>query len=157
MDMKVIIRDGRPEDLPATLALIKELAVYEKAGNEVEVTQDQMKDLGFGATPAFGFYVAEANDRIVGIALYYYKYSTWKGRCLFLEDIIVTESERGKGFGKLLFETVVQKAKKEGVKRMEWQVLNWNEPAIGFYEKFGSGFDDSWINCRLTGEQLQSL
>lgn len=155
--MAIIIRNGRREDLPAAFTLIRELAAYEKAGHEVEVTLEQLEKEGFGSTPAFGFYVAETDGKVTGMALYYYKYSTWKGRCLFLEDIVVTEKHRGKGIGKLLFEAVVQRAKTEGVKRLEWQVLDWNAPAIGFYKKFGSGFDDTWINCRLTEQQLQSL
>lgn len=166
-----MIRKGNIKDLPQVLNLVKELAIYEKAPNEVEVTVAQMEEWGFGNDKIFDFFVAEnastalrqaqggsATDvRIVGIALYYYKYSTWKGKCLFLEDIIVTESERKNGYGKLLFEAVVQVAKKEKVKRMEWQVLEWNEPAIKFYKKTPTIFDREWVNCKLTFEELQKL
>jgi GNAT superfamily N-acetyltransferase len=154
---KPACRRGRKEDLPQVLALVKELAVYEKAPNEVEVTIPQMEEWGFGADKQFDFFVAENNGKIVGIALYYYKYSTWKGKCLFLEDIIVTETERKNGYGKQLFDAVAQVAKEEKVKRMEWQVLEWNEPAIKFYQKTPTVFDKEWINCKLTYEELQKL
>lgn len=151
------IRQGKKEDLPHVLNLVKELAIYEKAPNEVEVTIAQMEEWGFGADKQFDFFVAEKDNKIVGTAIYYYKYSTWKGKCLFLEDIIVTESERKNGFGKLLFDAVVQVAKKDKVKRMEWQVLEWNEPAIKFYKKTNTVFDDEWVNCKLTYEELQKM
>jgi len=151
------IRKGRKEDLSQVLNLVKELAIYEKAPNEVEVTISQMEEWGFGSDKIFDFFVAENNGEIVGIAVYYYKYSTWKGKCLFLEDIIVTENERKNGFGKLLFDAVVQVAKKDKVKRMEWQVLEWNEPAINFYKKTKTVFDDEWVNCKLTYEELQKM
>jgi GNAT superfamily N-acetyltransferase len=152
-----MIRRGKKEDLPQVLGLVKELAIYEKAPNEVEVTVAQMEEWGFGADKIFDFFVLEKEGKIIGIALYYYKYSTWKGKCLFLEDIIVTESERKHGYGKQLFDAVVQVAKKDKVKRMEWQVLDWNEPAIKFYKKTPTTFDAAWINCKLTYEELQKL
>lgn len=152
-----MIRKGNKEDLTQALALVKELAIYEKAPNEVEVTLEQMEEWGFGNDKLFDFFVAEKNGKIIGIALYYYKYSTWKGKCLFLEDIIVTENERKNGYGKLLFDAVVQVAKKDKVKRMEWQVLEWNEPAIKFYKKTPTVFDSEWINCKLTYDELQKL
>jgi GNAT superfamily N-acetyltransferase len=151
------IRRGEKKDLPQVLNLVKELAIYEKAPNEVEVTVSQMEEWGFGSDKIFDLFVAENNGKIVGMALYYYKYSTWKGKCLFLEDIIVTENERKNGFGKLLFDAVVQVAKKDKVKRMEWQVLEWNEPAIKFYKKTNTVFDDEWVNCKLTYEELQKM
>lgn len=151
------IRKGKKEDLPQVLNLVKELAIYEKAPNEVEVTIAQMEEWGFGTDKQFDFFVAEKDGTIVGTAIYYYKYSTWKGKCLFLEDIIVTETERKNGFGKLLFDAVVQVAKKDQVKRMEWQVLEWNEPAINFYKKTKTVFDDEWVNCKLTYEELQKM
>ncbi len=152
-----IIRKGDLKDLNSVLKLVKELAVYEKAPDEVEVTVDQMEEWGFGTDKQFDFFVAEKDGKIVGTAIYYYKYSTWKGKCLFLEDIIVTESERKNGFGKLLFDAVVQVAKKDKVKRMEWQVLEWNEPAIKFYKKTNTVFDEEWVNCKLTYEELQKF
>src|SRR4051812_30248342 len=155
--MKTVIRKGESEDLPAVLDLIKELAEYEKAAAEVDVTLAQMEEWAFGNDCIFQFYVACVNDEVKGMALYYYKYSTWKGRCLFLEDLIVTEKERGKGIGKMLFEEVIRVAKQEKVKRLEWQVLEWNAPAITFYKKFDSVLDPEWINCKLTDDQLALL
>ena len=144
-------------DIPFALNLVKELAVYEKAPNEVEVTTEEMLEWGFGANKQFDFFVAIENDVIVGLALYYYKYSTWKGKCLFLEDIIVTESQRGKGFGKILFDKVVQVSKEQKVRRMEWQVLDWNTPAIEFYKKYDATLDGEWVNCKLTNHQLEKM
>lgn len=151
------IRKGTKEDLPGILHLIKELAIYEKAPQEVEVTVQEMESWGFGADRIFEFFVAEEESRLIGLALYYYKYSTWKGKCLFLEDIIVTEAERGRGIGKLLFDETVKVAKAQNVRRMEWQVLEWNEPAIKFYEKYNSVLDGEWINCKLTDHQLKLM
>lgn len=151
------IRKGSKHDLPQVLMLIKELAAYENAPNDVEVTVAEMEEWGFGKDKQFDFFVAEKNKAIIGIALYYYKYSTWKGKCLFLEDIIVTETERQHGYGKKLFNAVVEVAKKEKVRRMEWQVLDWNEPAISFYKKYNTVFDAEWVNCKLTFEELQKM
>ena len=153
--MDFTIRKGIKNDLPQVMELIKELAVYEKAPNEVVVTVEQMEQDGFGKNPVFNYFVAENNKKIIGISLYYTKYSTWKGKCVFLEDIIVTEQYRKFGIGKKLFDEVVKVAKKMNVHRLEWQVLEWNEPAIKFYEKLNSHFDSEWINCKLTGEQIQ--
>lgn len=150
------IRKGIINDIPAALGLVKELAIYEKAPQEVEVTIEQMNEWGFGKDKLFEFFVAEKEGKIIGIALYYFKYSTWKGKCLFLEDIIVTESERKNGYGKLLFEAVAKVAKELKVKRMEWQVLDWNNPAINFYKKYEANFDDEWLNCKLNYQQLQN-
>jgi len=155
--MKVQIREGVEGDIPSLLKLVHELAVYEKAPNEVEVSHEQMKQWGFGKEALFKFFVAELNEEVVGIALYYYKYSTWKGKCIFLEDIIVTESQRKKNIGSKLFERVAQVAKQEGVKRLEWQVLDWNTPAIAFYKKYKSNFDGAWLNCKLDYVQIQSM
>lgn len=154
---EINIRRGTENDVAAALGLVKELAEYEKAPNEVEVTLEEMLSWGFGRNKVFDFFVAEKNRRIVGLALYYYKYSTWKGKCMFLEDIIVTESERGNGIGKLLFDEIVEIAKAEKVRRLEWQVLEWNKPAINFYEKYNSVLDGEWINCKLTNHQLEKM
>ena len=153
----VVVRQGEERDLPATLRLIKELADYERCPGEVAVTLEEMIQNGFGPEQIYGFFVAEKKGLVVGIALYYYKYSTWKGRCLFLEDLIVTETERRQGYGTLLFDAVVELAKREKVRRLEWQVLNWNEPALDFYRKYDCAIDNEWLNCRLTGEQLQGM
>lgn len=153
--MNLEIRIGTEKDLPGALRLVKELAIFENAPNDVEVTETEMMNWGFGKNKLFDFFVLEKDNVIIGLALYYYKYSTWKGKCLFLEDIIVTESQRKNGYGKLLFQEVVKVAKSEKVRRMEWQVLDWNEAAIQFYKKYNSNFDGEWINCKLNFEQLQ--
>lgn len=155
--MSIVIRKGKEQDLPMVLELVKELADFEKAPDEVEVTVNEMRNWGFGEKPLFEFFVLKKNGNIVAMALYYYKYSTWKGKCLFLEDIIVTKSERNNGYGQLLFKEVMQVAKAEKVKRMEWQVLDWNTAAIEFYKKYNSLFDAEWINCKLNYHQLQEL
>ena len=157
MNKKINIRVGTEKDLSQILKLIKELAQYEKAPMEVEVTLDEMMNWGFGKNKIFDFFVAEVNNSIIGLALFYYKYSTWKGKCLFLEDIIVTENQRGRGIGKLLFDEIVIVSKSQKVRRLEWQVLEWNEPAIKFYKKYNSVMDSEWINCKLTNFQLEKL
>lgn len=151
------IRKGLISDLPEVLTLIKELAEYEKAPLEVENSLAEMQKDGFGDQPIYHLYVAELNRKIVGIAIYYYKYSTWKGKCIFLEDIIVTEKMRGNKIGALLFEKVISIAKEEKVRRLEWQVLDWNEPAINFYKKYEANLDPEWINGKLVYEQLQNF
>lgn len=153
----VIIRKGTEADIAAALALVKELAAYEKAPEEVEVSLEEMQNWGFGKDKLFEFFVAEQEGILIGIALYYYKYSTWKGKCLFLEDIIITERCRGYGLGSMLFNEVVLVAKEQKVRRMEWQVLDWNKPAIGFYKKFQADFDEKWMNCKLTYSQIQGF
>ena len=155
MEVNAVIRKGIKEDVPAVLALIKELAVFEKAPDEVVVTEEELKADGFGDDNIFGLFVAETDGKVVGMALYYVKYSTWKGRCIFLEDIIVNSAYRGKGIGKKLFEEVVRVSKEAGVRRLEWQVLDWNEPAIKFYKKHRAALDDEWINGKLVYEQIQ--
>lgn len=152
---ELIIRKGEEKDLGALHALILELAKYEKCPGEVETGIEDMRELGFGINPVFGFFVAQLHNKVVGIALYYYKYSTWKGRCLYLEDLIVTEKYRRQGIGARLFEAVVALARQEKVKRLEWQVLNWNEPALRFYRRYKADVNDEWLNCRLTYGQLQ--
>ena len=151
------IRKGLESDIPQALNLVKELATYEKAPTEVEVTIEEMLNWGFGENKIFEFFVAEDDNQLVGISLYYYKYSTWKGKCMFLEDIIVTENRRGEGIGKKLFQEVLKVAAAEKVRRLEWQVLDWNETAIDFYKKFNSRFDSEWINCKLTDHDLKEL
>lgn len=140
--------------MPGVLALIRELADYERAPQEVVVTVSDLERDGFGTQPKFHCFVAERADKICGMALYYIKYSTWKGPCVFLEDIIVTQSERRNGIGQLLFEEVQKAAKEMGAKRMEWQVLDWNEPAINFYKKYNPQILGEWLNYRMTEGQL---
>lgn len=151
------IRLGEKKDLPQVLELIKELAAYEKAPHEVINTVALMEQDGFGTNPIYGFFVAENENIVVGISLYYWRYSTWKGKRLYLEDIIVTEKERGSGIGKLLFDRTMQKALDENCSGMMWQVLEWNEPAINFYKKYGAKLDDEWTNCTLEADQIKKL
>lgn len=152
-----MIREGKWEDLPRVLELIKELAVYERAPDEVTNTVVMMEKDGFGPNPIYGFFVAEMDGLIVGLALYYYRYSTWKGKRLYLEDIIVTEAFRGKGIGKQLFETVLKKTLSDKCTGMMWQVLDWNEPAIDFYKKYQANLDAQWINCNLESTQIKEI
>ncbi len=145
--MSVLIRKGTREDCKALLSLIKELAVFEKAPKEVVVTKEILqKDFNDNV---FDFFVAEERGNVKGIALFFIKYSTWKGKCIYLDDIVVTEKARGQGIGKLLFEALITHAKQLGVNKIDWQVLNWNEKAINFYEKFNAEFDDEWVNGKL--------
>lgn len=143
------IRKGAKEDLPKLLELIIELAVYENAEQEVANTVERMERDGFGENPIYDFILAEDASGIIGASIYYYRYSTWKGKRLYLEDLIVTETKRGVGAGKLLFEETIQIGRKTDCTGMMWQVLDWNEPAINFYKKYKSNFEDDWINCSI--------
>lgn len=146
---EVIIRKAVQEDCAPMLELIKELADYEKALHEVTLTLDQFIEDGFGKSPVWGAFVAEFNGKIVGISLYYDRYSTWKGRRLYLEDLVVTENLRGKQIGKKLFEATLEYGKSNQYSGMVFQVLNWNEPAISFYKKYSPKFDDEWLNVSI--------
>lgn len=146
---EVIIRKAVQEDCGPMLELIKELAAYEKALHEVTLTLDQFIEDGFGKSPVWGAFVAEYNAEIIGISLYYDRYSTWKGRRLYLEDLVVTETCRGKQVGKKLFEATMEYGKSEQYSGMVFQVLNWNEPAINFYRKYSPKFDDEWFNVSI--------
>ncbi len=154
---EIKIRNAEKADMTGVLALIQELADYERAPKEVIVTVEILKRDGFGENPLFKCLIAERENTMVGIALYYIKYSTWKGPCVFLEDIVVTLSERRIGIGKLLFEEVIKVANEMSAKRMEWQVLDWNEPAIKFYEKYQPEILKDWLNYRLTEKELATL
>ena|SRR5689334_4022024 len=152
------IRTGTKQDLPRVLELVKELALYERAPHEVTNTVERMEKDGFGPNPIYGLFVAENERGIVGISIYYWRYSTWKGKRLYLEDIIVTEKERGSGIGKKLFDRTMQHALDEQCTGMIWQVLDWNEPAINFYKKYYSAkLDGEWINCSLEAEDLKRI
>ena len=144
------IRRAVKEDCPRLLELIRELADYEKAPQEVTVTLDHFTDSGFGASPVWWAFVAVVDGTVQGFALYYIRYSTWKGQRMYLEDILVTEDMRGKGLGKLLFDRLLEEAKEKNFKGLVWQVLDWNEPAINFYKKYKASFDPEWINCAIT-------
>jgi len=152
--MNITIREAGKEDCKRLLELIIELAEYEKAPQEVTVTLEEFEDAGFGRQPVWKSLVAEAEGRIQGFALYYTRYSTWKGCRLYLEDFLVTEAYRGKGIGKLLFESIIKVAADGGYSGMVWQVLDWNEPAINFYRKYDASLDPEWMNASLSKEQL---
>ena len=147
--MSIIIRESVREDVPAMFELIKELALYEKAPEQVTNTIEQMYLDGFGENPIFGTIVSEVDGLVVGMALYYFRYSTWKGKRLYLEDLIVSETMRGRGLGEKLLEATIEQARKTACTGLMWQVLDWNEPAINFYKKFGARFDEEWLNVHI--------
>ncbi len=153
------IRQATAGDIPKAYALIRELAEYERALDQVNIGEATLLEDGFGPNPAYGLLVVEPADRdeVVGVALHYEKYSTWNGRCLFLEDLVVTQSERGKGYGKLLFQAVAAEAVRRGCAYMQWQVLDWNTPAIDFYKSLDSEVSSEWLNGRLEGDALSRL
>jgi len=153
--MKVSIRKGEKRDIPQVLQLVKELALYERAPQEVITTVEQMEKDGFGENPIFRFLVAEMEEVIIGIALYYTAYSTWKGKYIYLDDLIVTEKQRRTGAGKLLFDALLKEAKHEGANQMRWHVLEWNEPAINFYKKYNAVLDPEWITGRMSKEEIE--
>ena len=143
------IRKGTIKDMSAVLDLIKELATFEKEPNAVEVTVTDLERDGFGESPLFYTFIAEQNNEIVGMALYYYRYSTWKGRTIHLEDLIVKEKMRGSGLGFELYSAVIAQGKNDGVRRIEWNVLDWNTPAIEFYEKSGAKVLKDWLVAQM--------
>lgn len=147
----LIIRQASQKDAPAMMNLVRELALYEKAPEEVTVSEQEFIESGFGNRPLWWAYVAEIDKKeIVGFALYYLRYSTWKGPRMYLEDILVTEKWRNRGIGKLLFEQLIITAKERKLNGMVWQVLDWNEDAIRFYRKYkGVKLDNGWINCSM--------
>jgi GNAT superfamily N-acetyltransferase len=147
--MSVVIRRVIEDDCKRLLELINELAVYEKAPDEVTVTLDHFIKSGFGETPVWWAFAAEEDGKVEGFALYYIRYSTWKGQRMYLEDLIVTEKMRGQGIGKLLIEKLIEEAKEKNLSGIVWQVLEWNEPAINFYKKFNANFDAEWVNCSI--------
>ncbi len=153
----VTVRIGKKEDLPRVLELVRELAEFENALHEVTNTQSMMEEDGFGSNPVFGFFVAEEDQLIYGISLFYYRYSTWKGKRIYLEDIVVTEDQRGKGIGKLLFEATMKKVLDEKCTGMMWQVLDWNKSAIEFYKRYNTRFDSEWVNCHLEADQIRTF
>jgi ribosomal protein S18 acetylase RimI-like enzyme len=169
--MEIIIRRAVKEDCPRLLELIKELAIYERAPDDVTVTLEHFTESGFGKSPVWWAFVATSpltplrkaergippsppvekgsGDEVAGFALYYIRYSTWKGQAMYLEDIIVTEKARGNGIGKLLMDKLIEEAREKKFNRIIWQVLEWNEPAINFYKKYNAELDGEWLNCSI--------
>lgn len=151
----ILVRPAVEADMPAVHALITELAVFEKAPQEVTNSVEDMISDCFGDEPVFHCLVAEADHKVVGMAIYFIKYSTWKGKGVYLDDIVVTESFRKKGIGAKLLDGVIRHAAVLGAKQLHWQVLDWNEPAIEFYKKYQVQFDDEWINCKMSEQQIK--
>mgnify|MGYP001085905886 CR=1 FL=1 len=153
--MNVVFRKGLKADMPAVHKLIKELASFENEANAVDITVEDLKKDGFGETPLFDIFIAELNDKIVGMALFYARYSTWKGPTIHLEDLIVTKEKRGLKIGSTLYKMVLDYAYKKGVKRVEWAVLDWNEPAISFYESTGATVLRDWDTAQIHSEEMK--
>jgi len=148
--MEITIRSAVKEDCKRMMELIHELAVYEKEPDAVTVSFDHFAESGFGEKPVWWAYVAEANGKVEGFALWYIRYSTWKGQRLYLEDFLVSEKMRGHGLGKLLFDRLIEECKEKKYSGMVWQVLDWNEPAINFYKRYpGVNIDNGWLNCSI--------
>ena len=157
--MSVVVRKATKEDMPDVLELIKELAVFEKQPNAVQINIDTLVAEGFGNQPLFTCFVSLLEGQIVGMALCYFRFSTWKGRSVHLEDLIVTQKMRGKGFGISLYKSFLYEAKKRGVNRVEWSVLDWNKPAIDFYKNTGAIIDglDQWKIVRMDKEIIEKF
>tara|TARA_B100000900_G_scaffold91255_1_gene74577 strand:+ start:1083 stop:1559 length:477 start_codon:yes stop_codon:yes gene_type:complete len=155
--MDIDIRKGIKKDLPQVLALIKELADYEKSLHQVDVTLEQLEKDGFDGHPHYYLLVAEEKEEIIGVCFYFIRYSTWKGKVLFLEDFVVKEEYRRKGIGGMLFEETIRIANKENMDGLHWQVLDWNTPALNFYKKYNASISSAWLNGRLDKEQINKL
>ena len=149
--MEIVVQKAVKEDCEDIMNLIRELAVYEKAPDEITVTMEHFIESGFGEKPVWDAFVAKENGIVKGFALYYIRYSTWKGQRMYLEDLLVTEDMRGKGIGKLLFDKLMEECKSKKYSGLVWQVLDWNELAINFYKKFeGVKFEEEWVNCSIS-------
>ncbi len=153
----MIIRKATPADMNSVLDLIKELAVFEKEPNAVIVTVDDLVKDGFSENPLFQCFVAEIDEEINGIALYYYRYSTWKGKTIHLEDLIIRESKRGTGAGFALYSEIIRQGKRDNVRRIEWAVLDWNTPAIEFYRKTGAKVLDDWRVAQMDEQGIDEF
>ena len=151
------IRAGKKTDLPGVLKLIKALADYENALDQVEVTLEQLEADGFGPQPSYALIVAERGRELIGLSFYYIRYSTWKGKFLYLEDFVVDAAYRRMGVGEALFEETMRAGVQMGVKGMCWQVLDWNSPAIQFYKKYNADISSEWYNGKLTKHQIHQI
>ena len=150
------VRKATNDDMPQVLELIKELAIFENEPDAVEISVADLEREGFGENPLFTCFVAESNDEIVGAALVYFRFSTWKGRTLHLEDLIVKEAQRGKGIGEALYKQVMQFAYDRGLKRVAWDVLDWNKGAIRFYERSGANIVKDWRVVHMDEKGLKN-
>jgi GNAT superfamily N-acetyltransferase len=155
--MEIILREGQKSDMADILLLIKELAAFEKESNAVEITEKDLIEDGFGATPAFKVIVAEQQEQIIGMALFYERYSTWKGRSIHLEDLIVKHEHRGKGVGKALYSEVLSYAYQRKMKRVSWEVLDWNKVAIDFYTSTGAKILKDWQVVHMDEKGLKGF
>lgn len=153
----MVIRKGTKEDVSSILSLIKELAVFEKEPEAVIVTEADLLRDGFSENPLYYTFIAEENGEVIGMALYYYRYSTWKGKTIHLEDLIVRENKRGTGAGFALYKKIIEQGKLDGVKRIEWNVLDWNTPAIKFYEKSGAKILDDWRVVQMDENGIETF
>jgi GNAT superfamily N-acetyltransferase len=153
----MIIRKATPADMKSVLGLIQELAIFEKEPEAVVVTESDLIRDGFGENPLFQTFVAEYSGVIIGMALYYYRYSTWKGKTIHLEDLIVTEKSRGTGAGYALYAEIIKQGKKDKVRRIEWNVLDWNTPAIDFYEKTGASVLPDWRVAHMNEQGINEF
>ena len=151
------IRKGTKKDLGRVLELIKELADYEGGLDEVLISERDLEEYGFCENPLYFLMVAESDNNVVGLAIYFIHFSTWKGKCLYLEDLIVSNKFRRKGIGTMLFETLIKIAHKKGMKRIMWQVLHWNKSAINFYKKYNANISNSWLNGKITDLEIKKL
>jgi|TARA_B110000459_G_C16332219_1_gene368482 GNAT superfamily N-acetyltransferase len=155
--MKTIIRKGLKSDLTSVLKLILELADYENAADQVTITLDDLENDGFGSQPCFWFLVAEKDSEIIGLSFYWIRYSTWKGKFLYLEDFIIKEEYRRHGIGSQLFKATIKMCNKLNLNGMIWQVLDWNRPAIDFYKKFDADISKEWLNGKFTKQQIKNI
>lgn len=153
--MKFSIREAEKEDMQAVFNLIKELAIFEKEPNAVEITVDDLVKDGFGSNQQFKVFLAEVEGEIGGMALFYPRYSTWQGKALHLEDLIVSQKYRGLGLGKGLYRKIIEYAYENGINRLEWEVLDWNKGAIDFYLASGALMHDNWNMCQMTRQQME--
>lgn len=155
--MGLTCRKAEKKDMPAVLGFIRELAEFHKAPAEVTLTVDQLERDGFGERPVFEALLAEEDGEALGMAFYYFSYSTWKGLCVHLEDIVIREKCRGRGIGKALMAGVARRALEMSAKRIQWQVFTWNTRAIEFYRRLGAAVGDDWVNCRLSEKQISEM
>ena len=155
--MGTTIRKGEKKDLPDVLNLIKELAEYENSLQEVSITLKDLERDGFGSRPWYWFLVAENKKKIIGLSFYWIRYSTWKGKFLFLEDFVIKKEYRGKGIGAKLFQETIRTCKRLNLNGMTWQVLDWNNQAIDFYKKYNAEISNTWLNGKLTKKQIDAI